>query len=285
MNANPFSLAGKRVLVTGASSGIGRAAAIECARAGAELLITGRDEERLLATLQALDGGPHRAVTADLTDPEGIERLVDEARGLDGVVHSAGIACSRPFPFVGRKVLDGVMEINFYAPAELTRRLLRASAVRARRIAGLCLVGGRTRVLGSGRVGLCRLEGGLERLARGMAIDLAPKGIRVNCVCPGVVETALFDAGTVTSEQLEARRPGLPAAALRTSRGDRLGDRLPALGRECLDDRHRPEDRRRTDSHLNPNDLWLSLPTTTSGSAPWRRVFPPEGSPMRIWAT
>ena len=185
MNANPFSLAGKRVLVTGASSGIGRAAAIECARAGAELLITGRDEERLLATLQALDGGPHRAVAADLADPEGIERLVDKARGLDGVVHSAGIACSRPFPFVGRKVLDGVMEINFYAPAELTRRLLRASADAAS-------------------------KGAVSALARGMAIYLAPKGIRVNSVCPGVVETALFDAGTVTSEQLEARRRAYP---------------------------------------------------------------------------
>ncbi|EKC61732.1 3-oxoacyl-[acyl-carrier-protein] reductase, partial [human gut metagenome] len=196
MNANPFSLAGKRVLVTGASSGIGRAAAIECARAGAELLITGRDEERLLATLQALDGGPHRAVAADLTDPEGIERLVDKARGLDGVVHSAGIACSRPFPFVGRKVLDGVMEINFYAPAELTRRLLRASAVgRGASLVFVSSVAG----LGCsapGESAYAASKGAVSALARGMAIDLAPKGIRVNSVCPGVVETALFDAGT-----------------------------------------------------------------------------------------
>lgn len=210
MNANPFSLAGKRVLVTGASSGIGRAAAIECARAGAELLITGRDEERLLATLQALDGGPHRAVAADLTDPEGIERLVDEARGLDGVVHSAGIACSRPFPFVGRKVLNGVMEINFYAPAELTRRLLRASAVgRGASLVFVSSVAG----LGCsapGESAYAASKGAVSALARGMAIDLAPKGIRVNCVCPGVVETALFDVGTVTSEQLEARRRAYP---------------------------------------------------------------------------
>lgn len=238
MNANPFSLAGKRVLVTGASSGIGRAAAIECARAGAELLITGRDEERLLATLQALDGGPHRAVAADLIHPEGIERLVDEARGLDGVVHSAGIACSRPFPFVGRKVLDGVMEINFYAPAELTRRLLRASAVgRGASLVFVSSVAG----LGCsapGESAYAASKGAVSALARGMAIDLAPKGIRVNCVCPGVGRDGTLRCRDRHLRATRGPQAGLPAAALRTSRGDRLGDRLPALGRECLDDRH-----------------------------------------------
>ena len=82
----PFSLSGKTVLVTGASSGIGRATAIECSRMGADMIITGRNEERLAATLPDLSGEGHRCLTCDLTVPEEVDRLVNEVGPVDGLV-------------------------------------------------------------------------------------------------------------------------------------------------------------------------------------------------------
>ncbi|RXU21371.1 3-oxoacyl-ACP reductase, partial [Pseudomonas syringae] len=85
-----FSLDGKTILVTGASSGIGRQIAVSCARRGARLVITGRDAERLQETYNLLNGQGHLQVLADLTEAEGRERLVQGISSLDGLVHCAG---------------------------------------------------------------------------------------------------------------------------------------------------------------------------------------------------
>ena len=88
---NPFSLEGKRILVTGASSGIGKATAEECAKCGAAVVLTARNEERLASTLESLAGNGHSMVIADLTKQEDLTALVERLETLDGVVLCAGI--------------------------------------------------------------------------------------------------------------------------------------------------------------------------------------------------
>ena len=91
LNYNPFSLSGKTILVTGASSGIGRSIAVECSRLGAKVYISGRNEERLRETLVLMEDEGHQMFLSDLSEGQDIEALADNLSVLDGVVHSAGI--------------------------------------------------------------------------------------------------------------------------------------------------------------------------------------------------
>ena len=94
---NPFSLVGKTILITGASSGIGRATAIECSKLGATCIITGRNEERLNETLAQMAGDGHISVVADISTQEGIDALVEQSPSVDGLVNNAGIAIDTLF--------------------------------------------------------------------------------------------------------------------------------------------------------------------------------------------
>ncbi len=121
---NPFSLAGKTILVTGASSGIGRATAVECSRMGARLCITGRDGKRLEETFLALEGEGHMQLTADLTDERQIADLVARLPMLDGIVHSAGVCCFMPVRHIEAEDIRETMDINFTAVVILNRELI-----------------------------------------------------------------------------------------------------------------------------------------------------------------
>ena len=124
---NPFSLKDKIVLVTGASSGIGRSIAIECSRMGAKVILTARNKERLEGTLHQMENQQlHDIVLGDLSvedDLSGIVNFVSEP--LDGVVQCAGFTIPKPFQFLSEKDMEGVMKVNFMAPALLTRQLLK----------------------------------------------------------------------------------------------------------------------------------------------------------------
>ena len=135
MTFNPFSLAGKSILVTGASSGIGKQTAITCAGMGARVLITGRNVVRLEDTLSNLEGEGHVAFAADLTDGSAIAALTDKCEVLHGLVHCAGISMMAPFRMASEKTIDAVFKTNFQAPVLLTQRLL------ARRQTGGCRIG------------------------------------------------------------------------------------------------------------------------------------------------
>ena len=118
---NPFTLKGKKILVTGASSGIGRETAIVCSKMGAEIVITGRNEERLAKTLSQLVGDSHITIPADITSQEEIDKLVSECPALDGIVHCAGIGDRTLLKMVREKDLERVMKANFNAPVLLQR--------------------------------------------------------------------------------------------------------------------------------------------------------------------
>ena len=201
---SPFSLLGKRILVTGASSGIGRATAIECSKMGANVILTARNEERLNETLQQMDNIQlHQIIVADLSNMDDIKTLVDSmGNPLDGIVQCAGFTVPKPFQFVNQKDIDSIMAVNFMAPAILSQMLLKkkmlnkgASIVFISSISGVWVS-----YVGSSLYSASK--GAVNGLVKGMAIELAAKSIRVNCVNPGMVETNILEKGIISDEQL-----------------------------------------------------------------------------------
>ena len=122
---NPFSLQGKTILVTGASSGIGKSTAIECSKMGANVILTARNVERLTETLSMMEGENHKIVVCDQTIEEQIEELVKEIVKLEGLFLCSGIGKTLPFQFCSKEKFNEVYDINFFAPIELLRLLVK----------------------------------------------------------------------------------------------------------------------------------------------------------------
>ena len=203
MDYNPFSLAGKTILVTGASSGIGRATAIECSKMGATVIITGRNEERLRQTFELLEGTEqlHRQIVTDLSEEKEINDLVLSLPELNGCVNNAGMAKRTPTQFIDLKDLNSVLKINTIAPIILTKLLVKkkrllkqSSIVFTSSIAGIYNTTVGNSIYASSK-------GALNAFMKNAAIDLASKGIRCNSVNPGMVRTNIMSGGKVTDEQ------------------------------------------------------------------------------------
>jgi NAD(P)-dependent dehydrogenase (short-subunit alcohol dehydrogenase family) len=190
---HPFHLRGKTVLVTGASSGIGRAIAIECARAGARVVISGRNHERLHSTLAELKGGAaHLAVVAELTDSEQRAILVEQAGQLDGVVHAAGVDGLSPVRVLRPQFLSEVLGANFMAPVLLTQKLLYTKSLRnGASIVFLSSIAAHTGTVGVGPYSASKAA--LEGIMRCLALEVAPRGMRANTLTPGMVDTPLVN--------------------------------------------------------------------------------------------
>ena len=191
---NPFSLSGKTILVTGASSGIGRETAIECAKMGATLILTARNEARLQATLSEMQGEGHRYILADLGEEANILALVQELPVLDGVVLNAGVVGLTPVQAISAAKLEQMQRINLNAPILLTRQLVKqkklannASLVFIASAAGVY----RTSV---GNAIYATTKCGLDAFMRTAALELAGKGIRCNSVNPAMIETEAISA-------------------------------------------------------------------------------------------
>jgi len=122
---NPFSLDNKTILVTGASSGIGRAIAIECSRMGASVILTARNESRLQETLLQMHGDNHLAIAADLCNQNELLFLIEKTPNLDGLVNCAGLVKTIPFQFINIDSLAEVMSVNFTAPTLLSAQLVK----------------------------------------------------------------------------------------------------------------------------------------------------------------
>ncbi len=210
MSYNPFSLEGKTILVTGASSGIGRAAAIECSRLGASVIITGRNEERLKETFNHLDGTGHKSVLCEMTSQDDLEKLVSNLSSLNGLVLCAGRGCSLPILFSTREKFDEIFNINFFAPVELMRLLCKKKKLVAGASSVFVVSVGGTRRWTPGNAIYGASKAALQSIVNYYAIELGHKKIRVNGVNPGMVETPLIHHGTLTQEQLEADRKTYP---------------------------------------------------------------------------
>jgi len=199
---NPFSLEDKKILVTGASSGIGKAIAIESSKLGASVIITGRNEQRLKEAFSLLEGSDHQFLIADLSIKEDLERLHNELPVINGLVNCAGLTKVAPFSFATRDNFEEVMNVNFFAPTELTRLLVKSkkigkggSIVFISSISGIYCSAVASSIYSSSK-------GAVNGLVKGVALDLAPKGIRVNSVNPGMIDTDIFNGSAITEEQL-----------------------------------------------------------------------------------
>lgn len=203
MKHNPFSLEGKTVLVTGASSGIGAATAIECSKIGAQVLITARNKDRLEDTFSKMEGSGHKMTLADLSHQEELEALVNECPKLSGVVLCAGIGYTLPFTFCSRQKMDEVFNINFFAPVELLRLLVKKKKLEQESsVVFVSSVGG-VNVFNVGNSIYGAAKGALNTMMKQTALELAQKRIRVNSVNPGMVKTKLIHEGmSITEEQL-----------------------------------------------------------------------------------
>ena len=207
---NPFSLEGKTVLVTGASSGIGRQTAIECSRMGASVVLSARNEARLLETLSSMEGDSHKVIPADLLNQDQLENLVSSITPVDGVVLCSGKGMTLPMQFATRDKLDDIFNTNFYTPFELLRLLYKKKKIQKQgSVVVLASLGGTQIFSGSNGV-YGASKAALNSAMMFCAKEFASRKIRVNCICPGMVDTPLIHRGTVTEEQLKENEKQYP---------------------------------------------------------------------------
>lgn len=217
MEYNPFSLKGKTILVTGASSGLGRAIAVECSRMGAKVVITARNEERLRETLSLMSDGEHEMFCADLTEDLQIESLVSQLPPLDGVVHNAGVGNRVLARAVKRSDIDQVMRPNYDGPVMLQGHLLRRKIIKNE--ASIVFIASRAPFAPTiGNALYSASKAALIGYSKVLGLELAPKKIRVNCICPAMVWTDLIRKDseimgadyTIAQESYPLKRYGTP---------------------------------------------------------------------------
>lgn len=207
---NPFSLATKSILITGASSGIGRAIAVECSRMGAKLILTARNSQRLKETLSLLAGDGHLSFSADLKNDSEMETLIHSLPKLDGCVFCAGIASTLVLQSAEKLDLENVFAVNTFSHIRLTQLLVQKKKVNKN--ASLVYIssvsGVKCGYIGGGLYGASK--GAVEGFVKGIALELASRGIRLNTVVPAMIETPFLDASEISAEQLEEDKKRYP---------------------------------------------------------------------------
>ncbi len=207
---NPFSIENKTILVTGAASGMGRCTAIVCAKMGATVVAVDYNAEGLCSTMQELEGNGHLSFVLNLADETSWESLLNEVCELDGIANCAGIASMAPFQFVSKSEFDKIFDVNFFGPVLLVKSLLKKKKIKkSASIVFVSSVDG-PKVVHPGNSMYSASKSALVGIARNMAIDLASKQIRVNCVLPGTTDTPLIRTANVTEEQLQENAKAFP---------------------------------------------------------------------------
>lgn len=205
---NPFSLKGKTIFVTGASSGIGRGIAVACSKMGANLIINGRNEEKLNETLSLLLG-ECLPIIGDLTDKNIIEKIVESIPKLDGIVYCAGIGNRVLCKNITEQDIIQMMDTNFKAPVMLQTEILRHKKLnRGGSIVFIASIANESPSIGNALYAASK--GAVISYANCLKLELAPRLIRVNCISPAMVWTDLIYKGGVTEEQLREDERNYP---------------------------------------------------------------------------
>jgi NAD(P)-dependent dehydrogenase (short-subunit alcohol dehydrogenase family) len=206
---NPLDLTGRTVMVTGASSGIGRASAILASQLGARVILVGRSPERLAETRALMADAEHKLEVFDLLGDSDcsawLMRLSSATALLDGLVHCAGVQHTMPLRTTSAQGMEDTLRLNLVTALSLAKAL-RQKGVRAPR-SSLVFVSSVMGLVGApGRAVYSASKAGLIGLGKSLALELAREGIRVNCVAPGFVRTPMLDelARQLTKEQLAA---------------------------------------------------------------------------------
>ncbi|WCM92721.1 SDR family oxidoreductase [Acidovorax sp. NCPPB 2350] len=205
MSADPtaaFSLQGRRILVTGASSGIGAAVSKLCADLGAELVLSGRDAERLQANLSSLAGTGHAMVPGDVTEAATLETLVQSAPHFDGLVSCAGVAALVPMRMASEKYLQQMLAVNYLAPIGLAQRLLHKRKLRdGASLVFVSALSARAAPQAAGAYAASKAA--LEAAVRTIGLEHAKQRIRANCIAPGYVDTPMLRQLGTTADMSE----------------------------------------------------------------------------------
>lgn len=189
-----ISLAHKKILITGASSGIGRATAVLFSNLGAELIITARNEEKLKETLALLKpNAHHQCVITDLTHNDAIKKMVAEMGAIDGFVHCCGKVLPVPVKFIQDKHLEDVFSVNYFSAVHTVSELLKQKKINnGASIAFISSVSTLHAYFGGGPY--ISSKAALEGYAKVLALELVSKKIRVNVLQPALVNTAIFES-------------------------------------------------------------------------------------------
>jgi NAD(P)-dependent dehydrogenase (short-subunit alcohol dehydrogenase family) len=207
---NPYSLKGKTVLVTGASSGIGQSIAIICSQMGANIILTGRDKNRLSETYKMLLGDGHVQIDVDLTNNSELMILINQLPQLDGMVSNAGIANPLVLQLTEWEDVNNIFNINTFVPIHLTRLILRHKKLN--RGASLVYIssinGNNCSSVGSSIY--ASSKSALNGFIKGVALELAYRDIRVNAINPGMIDTNIFKESNIGEDELERERLKYP---------------------------------------------------------------------------
>lgn len=211
MQYNPYSLVGKNILVTGASSGIGQATAVECSKMGATVIITARNAARLQETFDMLHGEGHQLILADLSSEEGIANLVEQIPKLDGCVNNAGIVMTKPLPFYKREDVDRMFNTNTYSAVFTMQQLVKKKKLNKNSSVVITTSAGGVFGNTPGNGIYDMTKSALHSFMQTAAIELAHKGIRCNSVNPAMVNTRMAEpSGSISEEQIEIDKKQYP---------------------------------------------------------------------------
>lgn len=206
---NPMSLVGKTILVTGASSGIGRAIAIECSKLGATVICTARNEARLQETMQQLEGEGHKSIIAEMTNHDDVVNLVEQLPKLDGVSHNAGVGLTMLCAFTKMEKVERIININLLAVIDLQTLLFQKKKIN--KGASLVFMSSISSFLNvPGNAFYSASKAGLTAFVRGLAAEFGNKKIRANSIHPGMVETPLISHSVLDEEDYKKDMKGYP---------------------------------------------------------------------------
>ena len=203
---NPFELDDKAVLITGASSGIGRQCAISCSYVGADVILLGRNKKRLEETKDLLkDSSKCSLYQFDLTDPTAVSSFIIELKKndtkIDGIINAAGISTTLPFKLSTMEKQELLFKTNVYAPINLTRELSKKNGILSD---GSSIVFISSIMATVGEVGKTLYgmsKGALVAATKSIALELAPRRIRVNTISPGVIDTPMSEQSAYSKDE------------------------------------------------------------------------------------
>lgn len=206
MNKTPFALNDKVIVITGASSGIGRQCAITCSQMGATVMLLGRDADRLNDTLQAMDNiAKHKTFAFDLCDFEqataNIKAISTQFGKISGLINCAGISTTLPINAISTDKMEAFFRTNVLGSINLTKLVVSASNF-SKQGGSVIFISSVMGVVGAkGKTLYSMTKGALVSAAKSLAVELASRSIRVNSVAPGVVQTPMSQSAIYSRNQ------------------------------------------------------------------------------------
>lgn len=204
---NPYDFTGKKIIVAGSTSGIGKATAVALSRQGADVCLMGRSEEKLQAVLKELEGDSHRYFVKDFKESGDYQRIFDDivsdGKKIDGMVYAAGMAKILPVNVLNKTYLDESMTVNLYSFVEMTSMLSKKKYHNQASVVGVSSVSVQYPQKCQGIY--VATKAAMNAMVQSLAIELAPKDIRINTVMPAATDTPMLDESIamVTKEQHE----------------------------------------------------------------------------------